>query len=180
MAAVARSHGIEVEIGSFEQWDDAGRRFDLIISAQAWHWVDPQIGAPKAARLLTDGATVALFWNFDDLDDASQAVVDAVYARVAPEVASTAAHGASRRDDRPYVADLVASGAFRSITTHNYAWQRTMPIDAWVGMVGTHSDHVLLGPARLAELQDALRSAVTDAGDEVRLTRGTYLIWARR
>jgi predicted TPR repeat methyltransferase len=42
MAAVAQTKGIEVEVASFEQWDDRGRRFELAISAQAWHWIEPQ------------------------------------------------------------------------------------------------------------------------------------------
>jgi 2-polyprenyl-3-methyl-5-hydroxy-6-metoxy-1,4-benzoquinol methylase len=40
MAKIARSHGIEVEVDAFEDWDAAGRTFDRVISAQAWHWLD--------------------------------------------------------------------------------------------------------------------------------------------
>ena len=40
MAEIARSHGIDVEIGAFEDWDAAGRTFDRVTSAQAWHWLD--------------------------------------------------------------------------------------------------------------------------------------------
>jgi hypothetical protein len=50
MAAVAREHGIAVEPASFEAWDAAGRGFDLITSGQAWHWVDPDIGAESVVR----------------------------------------------------------------------------------------------------------------------------------
>src|SRR3954468_24825965 len=39
MAEIARSHGIDVEIGAFEDWKPAGRTFDRVISAQAWHWL---------------------------------------------------------------------------------------------------------------------------------------------
>jgi SAM-dependent methyltransferase len=46
MAAVARRSGVEVEVASFELWDERGRTFDLIVSGQAWHWVDPAVGAP--------------------------------------------------------------------------------------------------------------------------------------
>lgn len=38
-AEIARTHGIEVEVAAFEDWDAAGRTFDRIISAQAWHWL---------------------------------------------------------------------------------------------------------------------------------------------
>src|SRR5207248_523841 len=55
MAAVARRHGLAVEVSRFEDWDPAGRRFDLVVSAQAWHWVDPARGAAQAERALRSG-----------------------------------------------------------------------------------------------------------------------------
>jgi 2-polyprenyl-3-methyl-5-hydroxy-6-metoxy-1,4-benzoquinol methylase len=47
MADVARGHGISVEVAAFETWDDAGRRFDLITCAGAWHWIDHGPGVSK-------------------------------------------------------------------------------------------------------------------------------------
>ena len=69
MAAVARAHGLTVDIGTFEQWNAAGRQFDLIVSGQAWHWIDPDAGAAKAAVLLRPGGLLAPFWNFSAVLD---------------------------------------------------------------------------------------------------------------
>ena len=44
---------------SFEDFPDSGP-FDLIVSATAFHWVDPSIGLAKAARLLRPGGWLAL------------------------------------------------------------------------------------------------------------------------
>ncbi len=41
MAAVSRRHRLSVEVASFESWNPEGRCFPLLISGQAWHWVDP-------------------------------------------------------------------------------------------------------------------------------------------
>src|SRR5664279_3347096 len=68
MAAVARAHAVVVEVGAFETWDDKGRTFDLITCGQAWHWIDPQQGAAKAARVLNPGGTLAVFWNYLDVE----------------------------------------------------------------------------------------------------------------
>jgi SAM-dependent methyltransferase len=175
MADVARGHGIEVEVGSFEQWDDGGRTFDLITCAQAWHWIDPAIGAPKLVRLLNAGGVVALFWNFADFDPKTRAVVDSVYRRFAPELADPPTAG----DDRTHLKALEATGAFSTVTTRTYDWQRTDTAEQWVGNIGTQSNHLLLGPDRLPKLQAALLEALTAAGGEVHHTGGTYTIWAR-
>ena len=50
MAEQARQGGTEVEIAKFEDWDPAGRAFDAVVAAQAWHWVDLVAGAAKRRR----------------------------------------------------------------------------------------------------------------------------------
>ena len=46
-------HEIDVEIGDFADWDAAGRRFDRVTSAQAWHCLDMLVPTAKAAARLT-------------------------------------------------------------------------------------------------------------------------------
>jgi SAM-dependent methyltransferase len=68
MAALAREAlaayaNVDVETSTFEGWDDRGRRFDLIVAAASWHWVDPVIGWCRAHDLLRPGGWVALLGN---------------------------------------------------------------------------------------------------------------------
>lgn len=93
MAAIARARGLLVETSAFEQWDSHGRRFDLAISGQAWHWIDPRAGLGKAAEVLRGGAVLAVFWNRATYDDDTAAELDAVYRRHAPQIAERAGVG---------------------------------------------------------------------------------------
>ncbi|MBN9618804.1 MAG: methyltransferase domain-containing protein, partial [Actinobacteria bacterium] len=179
MAEVARSHGLPVEVGAFEAWDDAGRTFDLIVSGQAWHWVDPALAVPKAARLLNPGGALVVFWNYDDVDEPAQRVIDAVYAQHVPEFADIVAAGASRREDRSYFDDLRTNGSFASIDAHTYPWTRSTPLDVWIGRVATQSNHLLLAPERLAALRTALYAGLSPLGPDVHTHGGTYTITAR-
>lgn len=52
---------VSLETTSFEDFSSERDSFDLILSAQAFHWVDPKIASPKVASLLRDGGHVALF-----------------------------------------------------------------------------------------------------------------------
>jgi SAM-dependent methyltransferase len=68
MAAVARQRlaafgNVEVENSTFEQWDDGGRRFDILVAASAWHWVDPSTGWRRAHDVLHPGGWMALLGN---------------------------------------------------------------------------------------------------------------------
>jgi SAM-dependent methyltransferase len=177
MAAVAHGHGIEVEVGDFESWDDRGRRFDLITAAQAWHWFDPRAGAHKAAHLMHPEATLALFWNHAEPDAAARKVLNEVYGRREPALVE-AEHHNERPDGEPHRASLQATGVFRNITTRDYAWKSTLPVDDFVSRLGTQSALVTLGSSRLAALLDELRIELRSLG-VVTLTGGTYTIFAR-
>ncbi|HKC27206.1 MAG TPA: class I SAM-dependent methyltransferase [Jatrophihabitans sp.] len=181
MAAVARGHGVEVEIGKFEQWDDAGRRFDLIISAQAWHWIEPEAGAAKLARLLRPGGTAALFWNHQkDLPEQVRNEFRQLYQELAPELIETAAADHARHEDRPFVRQLEESGVFRSVEVKDYPYEQSYDADEWVGMVQTHSDHLMLAPQRRAAVAAALRDMINrKLGGRVHIEAGTYCIWVR-
>jgi SAM-dependent methyltransferase len=65
MAALARQRlaafgDVDVETSTFEQWDDRGRRFDVLVAASSWHWVDPSIGWRRAHDVLRPGGWMAL------------------------------------------------------------------------------------------------------------------------
>lgn len=181
MAAIARSHGLTVEVGAFEQWDAAGRSFDLITCAQAWHWIDPAVGPAKAARLLRPGGAAVLFWNHEDeLAPEVRDVLDEVFRLHAPQLLEFAEQDRARRAAKPYVAELEASGAFRTVEVKEYPLDRSYSAAEWVGTVQTHSDHLQLEPERRARVGAALREAI-DArlGGTITTSGGTYSIWAR-
>jgi len=56
----ARNERLEVEEQPFEAWEPRGRRFALVFSATAFHWVDPNTKWGKAAEVLLDGGHLAL------------------------------------------------------------------------------------------------------------------------
>jgi SAM-dependent methyltransferase len=68
LAALARRRlaqfgNVEIETSSFETWDDRGRRFDLLLAAASWHWVDPSIGWRRAHEVLRPQGWMALIGN---------------------------------------------------------------------------------------------------------------------
>jgi SAM-dependent methyltransferase len=68
MAALARQRlegaaNVTIETSSFEDWDDRGRRFDVLVAAASWHWVDPSVGWHRAREVLRPGGWLALLGN---------------------------------------------------------------------------------------------------------------------
>ncbi len=68
MAAIARATSaprrkVVVVEATFEDFEFDGRGFDLLVSAQAWHWVRPAVRYPKAHRAVRGSGALAVFWS---------------------------------------------------------------------------------------------------------------------
>lgn len=176
MAAVAREHGLRVEVAGFERWEPAGRRFDLAVCGQAWHWIDPDRGARQVAAVLRPGGMLALAWNVGTLEPAVDERVQRVYAEYAPALRRSVALGGVARGELGELRTLPAAG-FGPPEHRSYAWSARLSTADWLGLLGTHSDHVTLPPGRLAALLDALRAAVGEGGVTIRYT--TEVVLAR-
>ncbi|SHG60431.1 Ubiquinone/menaquinone biosynthesis C-methylase UbiE [Jatrophihabitans endophyticus] len=164
MADVARGHGLVVEVAGFEEWDDGGRRFDLLVSGQAWHWVDPEAGAAKARTVLRPGGRVGLFWNMDTMTGDDRAALDAAYETVAPQLMHrNRSYGGKRAPREPVLAALAGAG-FAEVAQREYSWQRHYAAEDYVQLVQTFSDHNLLPPPEREALLAAVGDAVTSMG----------------
>jgi SAM-dependent methyltransferase len=85
MAEFARRSGIQVEVARFEDWDRAGRSFDVIIAGQTWHWVDPIVGGAKAADALRPAGRLAIFWNAGQPPPELAEAFAAIYRELVPD-----------------------------------------------------------------------------------------------
>jgi SAM-dependent methyltransferase len=181
MARVAESRGIPVEVASFEAWDPRHRIFDLVVSGQAWHWVDASVGARKAAAILPAGGRLAIFWNRGRPDAETEAAFDDVYRRFAPALAKESGPlGNEPRDDARDIAAIAASQMFAPCQLHAYNWVQQYSRDQWLDQLGTHSNHIALEPQQLATLRDAVGSAIDRRGGSITVYYETQLISAQR
>ena len=68
LAALARQEleafpNVDIETTTFEQWHDCNRRFDLLVAASSWHWVDPSVGWRRAHEVLKPGGWLGVLGN---------------------------------------------------------------------------------------------------------------------
>jgi SAM-dependent methyltransferase len=179
MAAVAAAKGIAVEVAPFECWDDRGRRFDLVISAQAWHWVEPRAGAARAASVLAPGGRFGAFWNLGDPPREIREALAPVYADIAPEIENYAA-GPARDNSRVggAAAGLAVCEAFEPARETWFAWTRRYDSAGWVDFLATHSDHQTLPPERRERLLAAVGEAIETLGGSFEMRYETVLVSA--
>jgi SAM-dependent methyltransferase len=187
MAEIARSHGIDVELSAFEDWDAAGRTFDRVTSAQAWHWLDLPLATSKAASLLRTGGTLCLIWNAGCQPDELADALEEVYASVVPRGGHRVYRGYAA--DRPadvrtgLDSELDAVAAVSELgapTTKWFPWTQTYRRDEWLDQLRTRSDHTALGADVLDRLLLGIGEAIDDHGGSFVMSFETVLIIATR
>lgn len=185
MVEIARSHGIDAELSAFEDWDPAGRTFDCVTSAQAWHWLDLPVASSKAASLLRPGGKLCLIWNAgcppDDLAD----TFEELYTSVVPPGGHRVFRGyAGNRstDVRTGLGaeiDAVSAVAeFGGPTMKWFPWTWAYQRDEWLDQLLSRSDHTALKPEILDPLLEGIGTAIDDYGGSFVMNFDTVLITA--
>jgi SAM-dependent methyltransferase len=184
MAELARERGLEVEVAKFEDWDLAGRAFDVVVSAQAWHWVDPVAGAAKAAQALRPGGRLAVFWNAFHLRADLAEAFAAVYRRVMPDAPMFHRPPPGAEVYRTMCAKAAGgmreAGGFGDPEDWQFDWDRPYTRDEWLDQLPTFGFHTRLPPATLRELLAGVGAAIDAAGGGFTMHYATVVLTAAR
>ena len=184
MAELARGHGIQVEVATFEAWHPAGRAFDTVTAGQAWHWVDPAAGAAQAARVLRPGGRLAAFWNVFQPPPEVAGAFSAVHRQVMPE---SVANFWARPGLDAYagilarVADgMRQTGAFSEPEQWQFDWEQGYTRDEWLDAVPTAGLSSQLPPATLRALLTGTGAAIDALGGSFTMHYATVVVTATR
>lgn len=184
MADLARQSGLEVEVSTFEAWDPAGREFDAVIAAQAWHWVDPVAGAARAARALRPGGLLAVFWNVFQAPAGLREAFADVYGRVetglpfdpwARPLLEAYLAGCAKAADA-----IRQTGEFAEPEQWRFDWDRPYSRAEWLDLIPTLGGHGQIPPDKLAELLAGLGAAIDAAGGSFTMECATVAVTAAR
>lgn len=181
MAALARRSlpsTVEVVLTKFEEWE-SDERFDLVYAAQAWHWVDPDVGFTRAHELLKPGGVLALMWNLEDPDQPDRlAGLDEVYEQFADELGQRATP-ARLRPPEELAADLVETSLFTPPERLTYPWSQIYSTEEFLRLQMTHSPKRMLPPDRRRELLDQIGGVIDAHGGAIEVRYTTNLFLAR-
>jgi ubiquinone/menaquinone biosynthesis C-methylase UbiE len=177
MVAAARRRldgsALSFQVSSFEDFAAADASFDLIVSGTAFHWVDPDVGFRKPARLLRPGGWLALLEIVERYDDPLRAALLGMWA--------------ARGDDyrarvwQPHFADtevIVGTGLFETPVRKTHAQRIVRPAEAVIGVENTRATSLNWPDDIRREFTQQLRRHL-GWQTEVQLTQETSLTMAR-
>jgi SAM-dependent methyltransferase len=183
MALVLRErgagYGVHIAMSSLEAYEPE-QPFDLVYSAQAFHWTAPETRWPRTASVLRPGGALALFWNHDRVADPEiRAEVFALAHEYVPAIAPAG--------EPPTPEDLVKRwpqtelgerSEFGDFRQGIYRWQRELSQADYLAYLTTQSSYRMLEDEERDELVGRLgsvlpRQVVLEVATLLYLARGS-------
>lgn len=191
LAALARRNlaaaaNVRVTTTTFEDAAEAPEGYDAIVSATAFHWIDPSVSFAKAFRLLRPGGSLGLLTNAHGAGGTHTrpplaAAIRDLHRRFAPDLASwtfpssddlrqrCAAGGdiaevwarvERKLADPPPVSDL-----FDPPVVSACSWLATYDRPGYLAMLASQSSYALMEPGRRRRLLDGIGELIDEQLD---------------
>ena len=160
---------------SFEEAPLQSDTYDLIYAASAFHWVDAQIGCPKALSLLKKRGTLALFrYNAVPADgEECYEEIQAVYEKhfhkpyVRPVKIAKEEYAKPAQIFRGFRCSDLREYGFRDITMRFYDVTRSLGAQEYVSLMDTMADHRSLPDPDRAALYEGIQNAILRHGGQI-------------
>lgn len=187
MAQVARQNcsdndRVNIVVSSFEDFKWNGTPFDLLYSAQAFHWIDPELRYKKSHAILKPGGSIALFWNMaPEGEDRLHAALDEHYKTFAPHMANFGRKRSFADTVQEGVDEINQSNLFHDVEVVQFPPQvNSYTADEYLELLGTYSDHINLEPEAHKKLLSAIHNSINNAGGVIKDSRIAVLYLGRR
>lgn len=152
---------VEVINTTFEEWDLADQKFDLVFATTSFHWVLPEIRNQKTAAALKDNGRLVLMWNTPPQPsyEVHQSLAE-VYQTYAPQLAKYETHQNYERNLAKIGQEVIDSGYFRNMVSEQLISQVNYTVEDYLTLLTTLSPYIRLEEQQrtllLAELQQVL------------------------
>ncbi|WP_283694965.1 class I SAM-dependent methyltransferase [Clostridium perfringens] len=164
----------------FEDFKCDENTFDLIYSATAFHWIDENIGYPKALKLLKPGGTLALFWNKPFIgrkDDLLHQKIQSIYEKYKPSKAKPI------ENDKEHYKELLEKlrkYGFKDVELKLYHKTRIFNAYNYISLLNTYSDHIAMNPNIKEHFEKEIRQAILDNNNSLKIYDTMELYLARK
>ena len=173
---------VRIQADTFEDWPLEAEAFDLVISAQAFHWIPAEIGFAKVAQALKRTGSIALFWNLSpDPEGDLGPEIQQVYWECAPELAHPPGENPLSAQVRALETKLQAwSTYFRDVAVRQFPWSVRYETAHYIELLNTYTDHLALPDAKRGRLHSGIAQVLERHGGYLHKPYLSRLLVARR
>jgi ubiquinone/menaquinone biosynthesis C-methylase UbiE len=177
---VASYPNVSILETTFEEWSGPDQAADVVLAAQAFHWVRPDVRYTKSAAVLRSGG--AFVWMSNEkgeLDAPLRKELDEAYAKWFPSAEQREPYRSGETFAKR-VLELEASGHFQPAELKAFPWAETYSSRAYLELIDTYSDHAVQPERVRRRLYRAITSLLKRRGDTIKIPYLTVVLCALR
>ncbi|MBW4443657.1 MAG: class I SAM-dependent methyltransferase [Plectolyngbya sp. WJT66-NPBG17] len=147
---------------TFEEWQVQSGKFQIVLAANAWHWISSDIKYVKASEALQNNGALVLLWNMS-LEPSHEVyqVLNEVYQQVAPSIAPKYEGKETQEEILQGLGKLVGdSGLFASPTTESISCERVYEVDRYLELLSSYSQYIALDAPTREALFSGLKTTI--------------------
>ena len=136
--------GVEARAGTAESIPLPDGTVDVVLVAQAWHWVEPRVAVPEVARVLKPGGTLGLIWNCRQESEGWTGDLGRLMGRL----------GSMEDNSR----NPPVGPPFGAIDRRDFPWSNPITVEALVDLVASRSYVIVLPEEEQRKVLDEVRA----------------------
>ncbi|MGG6268817.1 class I SAM-dependent methyltransferase [Leptolyngbya sp. AN03gr2] len=157
---------------TFEEWRVEPRKFQIVLAANAWHWISSDIKYVKASEALQNNGALVLLWNMS-LEPTYEIhqFLDQVYQEIAPSIAPKYEGKETQEEILQGLGKLISdSGLFAAPVQESIECERTYDVDRYLALLSSYSQYIALEPTTREDLFARLRETINQQfGGQIQL-----------
>jgi SAM-dependent methyltransferase len=165
--AQAKLPEVEVVVADFDTVELPAASYDLVISATAFHWLDPATRVTRCADVLRPGGLLAVVSTEHILGGSVQLFADAMrcYQQFMDDADTTGLQPADAigKDS----SEIDATGRFGPVEFRRYEWELTYTTAEYLDVLSSYSGHRALTTERRDGLYGCIGALIDAAGGSI-------------
>ena len=173
-----KEYGIGQIINStFEEWESI-EKFKLMISAQAFHWIDRERGIDKILKLLEENGSIGLIWNTDESQETEfWRQTNKVYDKYLPIKKGQKGIGEVIDESWDYIQTREELGDFER---KEYKWEKVYSKEEYLGLMSTFSPQMSMESIKRKKFFKEIESIIESFDNQVLRYYKTVLLFANK
>ena len=175
-------NNITVHKSYFEEYQ-TDKKYDLIYSATAFHWVEPEIGYQKTWDMLKDGGTLALFWNYSSLirhEEGIHSGINAIRERYMYENGTGWDEKKLLDKDKTFYTKWIREAGYDEPDCFVYKWTETYDTERFIAFHSSLAETIELPEDKRKVMLGEMRDYVQDHGGVIEVPQTTMLIIVKK
>lgn len=161
----------------FEEYETE-KKYDLIYSATAFHWVNSDVGYPKAWNMLKDGGSLAVFWQMSSVTyhgDGIFKLLNEIQDQYMPGCSLGFDEWGIEEVKQKRIMQVQSGGYFKIPSYYDFKWTDTYDADRYVKLINTYSSTQLLDPQVRKHYLDDIKKAILQHGGILKMPQQVCL-----